>query len=162
MNVTTYNCSIGYDNEMGVSLNEILYTIKRCKENPELRAGIFINHPEPRRQCADLVTELIKEDMSYRCSAHRHTGEVSFIFMDNGSMIRFLYPSDTSRACRLHIALIGDDVDDLVVQHVIKPLIRPYNPPNTTRAWAGINKRAADVGDALRVLSERIRTGLSS
>lgn len=162
MSVTLPNYPVDYDSEIGVSLNEILYAIRKCEENPDFRVGIFINHPEPRRQCADLVTELIKEDMSYRCSAHRHTGEVSFIFMDNGSMIRFLYPSDTSRACRLHIALIGDDVDDLVVQHVIKPLIRPYNPPNTTRAWAGINKRAADVGDALRVLSERIRTGLSS
>ena len=162
MSVTLPNYHVDYDSEIGVSLNEILYAIRKCEENPDFRVGIFIYHPEPRQQCADLVTKLIKEDMSYRCFVHRHTGGVSSIFMDNGSMIRLLYPSDTSRACRLHIALIGDDVDDLVVQHVIKPLIRPYNPPNTTRAWTDINKRAADVGDALRVLSERMRTGLSS
>lgn len=162
MSVTLPNSPVDYDSEIGVSLNEILYAIRKCEENPDFRVGIFIYHPEPRQQCADLITELIKKDMSCQRFVLRHTGGLSYIFMDNGSVIRFLYPSDNSRGYRLNMVLIGDSVDDMVARYVIKPLIRPYNPPNTTRAWTDINKRAADVGDALRVLSERMRTGLSS
>lgn len=126
MSVTLPNYHVDYDSEMGVSLNEILYTIKKCKENPEFRVGIFISHPQVRYQCAEFVTKTVKSMSNISLLNHRLNGAEPSIVLSNMSKICFLLPSDNARGHRCHMVLIDDDIDTIVKKYVIDPLIVPY------------------------------------
>lgn len=113
-----------YEHILGISINELLYAIRQCIDNPEFRVGIFIQSREVRLQCADFIVRVLRE---MNCSYYRSTNSNPFIIIENTSIIRLPFVTDNSRGIRFCIALINDDVDQRIKRDVIEPAIRPYS-----------------------------------
>lgn len=127
--VASQICSFGdYENILGINVNSLLYVVSQCKNKHDFKVGIFTNYKDTRIQCVDFIAKIIGTDMNRPCSILNCRSQSPVIRLYNGSVIRFPFPSDNARACRVHMLLIDDSVDKTIIHHVLNPLLIRYYP----------------------------------
>lgn len=100
---------------------EILKTIRMCEQNPYYKVGVFMSTmDEVRRIYTDIVDAIRKDEDSMRSVSITHTQLRSRIEFNNASSIQFVLASENARGCKFNRVLYGENINNDILQDVIK------------------------------------------
>lgn len=86
----------------------IRYAINVCQEFDNRKIGIAIQKASKRNEIRELMLDsLLNHEFVERIVNSEYNFEIRF---DNGSVIRFVYPSDNARGNRVHLMIIDKDI----------------------------------------------------
>lgn len=96
----------------------IRYAVDICQEKEKYKVGIAIRGEDKREVVRELISSMISNsDCVERIRDSKYSFEICF---KNGSIIRFIHPSDSSRGQKLHLLIVDRKIPIDIVQNVLK------------------------------------------
>lgn len=96
----------------------IRYAVDVCQERERHKVGIAIQGEDKRNAMRDLILSMVSDsDCVERIRNSKHNFEILF---KNGSVIRFIFPSDSARGNKLHLLIADKEIQIDIIQTVLK------------------------------------------
>ena len=96
----------------------IRYAVDVCQEREKHKIGIAIHGEDKRNNMRELILSMIS---NLDCIERIRNTKVNFeIYFKNGSMIKFVYPSDNARGNRWHLLIADKEIPMDIIQNVLK------------------------------------------
>lgn len=96
----------------------IRYAVDVCQERERHRIGIAIHGEDKRNDMHELILSMISDsDYIERIRDSKYNFEIYF---KNGSVIKFIYPSDNARGNRWHLLIADKEIPMDIIQNVLK------------------------------------------
>lgn len=97
----------------------VRYAVDICQEKAKYKVGIAIRSENKRNAVRELVLSMVANSGCVeRIINSKHNFEICF---KNGSVIKFIYASDSARMNRLHLLIADIDIPIDIMQRVLKP-----------------------------------------
>ena len=101
-----------------LSRSALYYAIEVCQEISQCKIGIAIHNPDERSLTQTMMCDtLLNHDSVERINTSRNN---FYIWFKNGSIIRFISPSDNARGNRFHLLVVDDRVPTDIIQNVLR------------------------------------------
>lgn len=94
------------------------YAVDVCQEREGHKVGIAIQGEDKRNAMRELILSMVSDsDCIERIRNSKYNFEILF---KNGSIIKFVYPSDNARGNRWHLLIADKEIRYDVMQNVLK------------------------------------------
>lgn len=124
--------------------------INLCEEHLNYKCGIFVSDKEQYEIALKVISNLLSGYGNVYCSKSKH--EAFAKWMNNGSIIKIIYPNEYARGSRYSGAIISNSLDREIVNTLVMPHLIDYRNFRTgIEEFLGIED---DLGD----IKERIFT----
>lgn len=124
--------------------------INLCEEHLNYKCGIFVSDKEQYEIALKVISNLLSGYGNVYCSKSKHEAFVKW--MNNGSIIKIIYPNEYARGSRYSGAIISNSLDREIVNTLVMPHLIDYRNFRTgIEEFLGIED---DLGD----IKERIFT----
>lgn len=124
--------------------------IDLCEEHSNYKCGIFVSDKEQYEIALKVISNLLSGYENVYCSKSKY--EAFSKWMNNGSIIKIIYPNEYARGSRYSGAIISNSLDREIVNTLVMPHLIDYRDFRTgIEEFLGIED---DLGD----IKERIFT----
>lgn len=94
------------------------YAVDVCQEREKHKVGIAIHGEDKRNDMRELILSMISGS---DCIERIKNTKINFeIYFKNGSVIKFVYPSDSARGNRWHLLIADKEIPMDIIQNVLK------------------------------------------
>lgn len=98
--------------------------INLCKEHSNYKCGIFVSDKEQYEITLKVISNLLSGYENVYCSKSKY--EAFAKWMNNGSIIKIIYPNEYARGSRYSGAIISNSLDREIVNTSVMPHLIDY------------------------------------
>ena len=122
--------------------------INLCKEHSNYKCGIFVSDKEQYEITLKVISNLLSGYENVYCSKSKY--EAFAKWMNNGSIIKIIYPNEYARGSRYSGAIISNSLDREIVNTSVMPHLIDYRNFRTgIEEFLGIEDDLGDIKERI-------------